>query len=53
MFYWIKQVFYALVPTQDGESQEITVQTSQSTPCIQYVDEGGGANVFSTPNSHM
>ncbi|GIY08215.1 MHC class II regulatory factor RFX1 [Caerostris extrusa] len=35
------------VPSQDGERHEITV------PGVQYIDEGGGSNVFSTPVSQM
>lgn len=50
--YW-KQIYWYLVPAQEGERPEITVPTTQSTSCIQYVDEGGGTNAFSTANSHM
>lgn len=47
------RMIYFLVPAQEGERSEITVPTTQSTSCIQYVDEGGGTNAFSTANSHM
>ncbi|GFX69747.1 transcription factor RFX3 [Trichonephila clavipes] len=46
--------FIALtVPSQDTERHEITVQGAQGVSCVQYIDEGGGANVFSSPNSQM
>ncbi|GFQ95477.1 DNA-binding protein RFX2 [Trichonephila clavata] len=46
--------FIALtVPSQDAERHEITVQGAQGVSCVQYIDEGGAANVFSSPNSQM
>ncbi|XP_054709063.1 DNA-binding protein RFX2-like [Uloborus diversus] len=47
--------FIALtVPTQENERHEIAVPVSaQSVSCVQYVDEGGGTAVFSTPNTQM
>ncbi|GFS39275.1 DNA-binding protein RFX2 [Nephila pilipes] len=46
--------FIALtVPSQDAERHEITVPGAQGVSCVQYIDEGGGANVFSSPNSQM
>lgn len=51
MIYFL--MIYFLVPAQEGERSEIAVPTTQSTSCIQYVDEGGGTNAFSTANSHM
>ena len=41
------------MPAHEAERPEITVPSTQSASCIQYVDEGDGANAFSTANSHM
>ncbi|CAL1293195.1 unnamed protein product [Larinioides sclopetarius] len=41
------------VPSQDNERHEITVPGAQGVSCVQYIDEGGGTNVFSSPNSQM
>ncbi|GBM87422.1 Transcription factor RFX3 [Araneus ventricosus] len=46
--------FIALtVPSQDNERHEITVPGAQGVSCVQYIDEGGGTNVFSAPNSQI